>query len=706
MPQPAAPPNPPSREASHTAPWYWTLWLTGVDYFSSLGYAPSLAVAAAGFLAPAATVLLVLVTLVCLVPTYAMVARHSHEGEGSIKMIERLTAGWGRLGWIGKMAVLSLIGFAMTGFVLTITISASDAAQHVLQNPYLGERYDWLRHPVRLTAFIIAMVGAVFWRGFKEAIGLAAAIAIPYVILNAVTIGAALAYLAENPDLVTSWWHRLIHLDPVDLRGVVQRIDPEHPLPALGVSGVFAIVIVSVLVFPRLALGMSGFETGVSVMPHIAGEDLRARVINTRKMLVVAALIMSVELLLANFVSAVAIPEQAFWVEGPEGMPSARGRALAYLAHAHLGPIFGTVYDVSTVLTLAFAGASAMAGMLNILPRYLPRFGMSPTWLERRRPLVALITATCIVVTTAFRADVEAQAAAYATGVLVLMSSAAFAVLLAEWWRPAWRVFFLFVFAVFMYVLAGNVWDRPEGVQIAGIFIALTIVSSIASRWQRASEVRVPAKRFVDEDSHRFWDELRGIEDVVLVPLRSPTPEARASSQAREIHPQKSPDTVYVFLHVSLLEDTSQFQSPLRISVSKTGNDYVIEVSDAVAVANAIAFVAIELDVTVVIIGLLDQGTPIVNAMLYLVFGTGEVGYSVRAIFQRLRREWLDAHERRLERFDREREKIEKETMRDLVVLEDDERERRVRELFALQQKRFAADLPKLPRLPHLVMYE
>src|SRR5262245_51029736 len=102
------------------APWYLTLWLTGVDYFSSLGYAPYLAYAAAGYLAPIATVLLVLVTLLCAVPTYALVARHSHEGEGSIKMIERLTAGWGRLGWIGKLLVLTLLGFALTDFVLTI----------------------------------------------------------------------------------------------------------------------------------------------------------------------------------------------------------------------------------------------------------------------------------------------------------------------------------------------------------------------------------------------------------------------------------------------------------------------------------------------------------------------------------------------------------------------------------------------------------
>ena len=164
-------------------------------------------------------------------------------------------------------------------------------------------------------------------------------------------------------------------------------------------------MVLSVLVFPKLALGMSGFETGVSVMPRIAGADLRARGVTTRKLLLAAALLMSVELLAANFVAAVAIPEDAFWT--PDGQ--ARGRALAYLAHAHLGHVFGTVYDVDTVLILAFAGASAMAGMLNILPRYLPRFGMSPTWLERRRPLVALITAVCIVVTIAFEADVDAQ---------------------------------------------------------------------------------------------------------------------------------------------------------------------------------------------------------------------------------------------------------------------------------------------------------
>src|SRR4029079_12411002 len=131
----------------------------------------SLAVMSAGYLAPIATLLLVGVTFLCALPVYAFVARHSFEGQGSIKLIERLTVGWGRLGWIGKVLVLTLLGFAMTDFVITITISAADATQHVLQNPYFGDRVGWLRHPIAVTSIIVVFVGAVFWRGFKEAIG-------------------------------------------------------------------------------------------------------------------------------------------------------------------------------------------------------------------------------------------------------------------------------------------------------------------------------------------------------------------------------------------------------------------------------------------------------------------------------------------------------------------------------------------------------
>src|SRR5581483_267527 len=169
----------------------------------------------------------------------------------------------------------------------------------------------------------------------------------------------------------------------------------------------------------------------------------------------------------------------------------ADGRALAYLAHEMLGARFGTLYDISTISILWFAGASAMAGLLNLVPRYLPRYGMAPEWARANRPLVALFTGITLVVTVIFKASVDAQAGAYATGVLVLMSSAALAVAITAWRQENRWVTFLSITVVFVYTSITNIFERPEGIKIASVFIASIIVMSLVSRALRSTELRV-----------------------------------------------------------------------------------------------------------------------------------------------------------------------------------------------------------------------
>ncbi|MBM4345013.1 MAG: hypothetical protein FJ100_16715 [Deltaproteobacteria bacterium] len=691
----------------HASPWYATLWLTGVDYFSSLGYAPGLAVMAAGYVAPLATLLLVGVTFLAALPVYAMVAKHSPNGEGSIKLIERLTSGWGRLGWGSKTLVLSLLGFALTDFVITITLSAADATHHILENPLLQAHVP--HRPVLVTALLMLGLCVVFLKGFREAISLAVAIALPYMVLNAVIIAAGLDHLRDHPELVDAWWAKVAQFDVTQLRDQLNRMSKAGagPVAHLSGGGGALLVAVSLVVFPKLALGLSGFETGVSVMPHVAAPDVARRVRNTRKMMAAAAVLMCIELLGANVVATLVIPEKEYWLATPEHPAGkAAGRALAFLAHDLLGAGFGTVYDLITVLILWFAGASAMAGLLGILPRYLPRFGMSPAWLEFRRPLVLVITTVCLTVNWVFEADVEKQGGAYATGVLVLMASDSFAVMLAEREKSGRAWIFGVILLVFAYVLVVNVAERPDGIKIAGVFILLVIFASLGSRWYRASELRVCGVRYSDPASESLWAELANSGDVVVIPQRTNSAEARRKTGARSLLLGNNGNVRYAFLHVSLLDDPSQFDSPIEIKVTRDEEFYVVEVSNAVAVANAIAFVALRLNARDVIIGLLDSGNSVSNSIMYLVFGTGEVGYAVRAIFVRLREESLQRSFALRAEFDRNRDKQEKELLRDALLLDDTDRAERTAAMFREELQNFEAQVAKAPHMPRLILFD
>jgi len=250
----------------NTHPWWQVMCLTGVDYFSTLGYQPGIAALAAGSLSPIATLILVLLTLFGALPIYRRVASRSPNGEGSIAMLERLLP-W----WQGKLLILCLLGFVATDFIITITLSAADATAHIVENPLVPE---FLRHQtVGITLILISLLGLVFLKGFREAIGIAVVLVIVYLFLNLITIGNGIYNVWQNPSVINDW---------------KMTIFKEHgnPLAMLGLSA---------LLFPKLALGLSGFETGVSVMPLVKGdasdtpEQPRGRIRNTYKLLTWAA---------------------------------------------------------------------------------------------------------------------------------------------------------------------------------------------------------------------------------------------------------------------------------------------------------------------------------------------------------------------------------------------------------------------------------
>jgi hypothetical protein len=607
--------------------WFAVMWLTGVDYFSSIAYQAGIALLAAGILAPVATVVLVFVTLFCAVPVYREVARRSYAGQGSIALLEHLVKGWP-----SKLLVLFLLGFAGTDFVITMTLSAADSAKHVVENPLIKPYMGHLH--MAITIALLALLAAVFLKGFGEAIVLAMAVAIPYILLNVVVLLRCGLEIWRNPALLGNW-HAALHTN------------------GQGWTGVF---IASCFVFPRLALGLSGFETGVSVMPLIRGEKRdgseeeehqkekneeeeespKERIRNTGWLLLTAAVLMSVLLIGSSIVTTVLIPASAYREGGP-----ASGRAMAYLAHEHLGSGFGSLYDVSTILILWFAGASAMAGLLNLIPRYLPRFGMSPRWVSYARPLVLVLFAIDLGVTFVFRGNVERQGGAYATGVLALIFSAAVAAALSMWHdasesgaskgKSRMKSFYYWLCAVvFAYTLGVNIKERPDGIIIASIFITLLIITSVISRYYRSTEIRVRKCEFCDEKSRRLWEQLAD-GNLNIVPIARLDKQYRSDIRTR-IEKYYKISGPLTFLYVKLLDDRSDFYEQLEVQVECDPAENLITVSNANVVANTIAYVSIRLKAKNIIVHLAEEQSPLLQALRYVSFGTGEIGLMVYEI--------------------------------------------------------------------------
>ncbi len=681
----------------HTHPWWKVMCLTGVDYFSSLGYQPAIAALAAGALSPIATLVLVLITLFGALPMYRRVADESPHGDGSISMLEKLLSYWP-----SKFLVLALIGFVATGFIITITLSAADASAHVIENPFVRQYVEGAQLPI--TLLFIALLGAVFLKGFNEAIGIAVVLVALYIGLSLVVVGTGMQHLLQNPVKFSDWLSIL----------------------STGYSSPLALIGAALLVFPRLALGLSGFETGVVVMPLIKGDSSdteqapKGRIRNGKKLLLGAALIMSVMLISSAFVTTVMIPRSAFWaaatatteenaetlksgtatikmvvndkiqpnevltyqiptdipttgqptkitttyknetieliatikpvgnlysvtLEKPKG--EANGRALAYLAHEYLGDGFGTVYDISTILILWFAGASAMAGLLNIVPRYLPKYGMAPDWTLATRPLVLIFTALCFIVTFAFNASVDAQASAYATGVLALMTSAAIAVTLSAIRHGQKRLSFLFGITslVFVYTTTLTILEQPDGLRIAGFFIALIVAISIFSRVTRSTELRI-TKIELDQVAQDFIEDTAHQSELHLIANKRQAGDwgeyhDKEFAEREDHHIDQRDPVLFFEVEVS---DASAFDAKLQVKgltiEGPNGEKYRILRATAPAVPNAIAAFLFELRNRTSLIPhcyfTWSEITPIANVIRFLFFGEGDTAPMTREIIR------------------------------------------------------------------------
>ena len=288
-------------------------------------------------------------------------------------------------------------------------------------------------------------------------------------------------------------------------------------------------------------------------------------------------------------------------------------------------------------MILWFAGASAMAALLNLVPRYLPPYGMAPDWARANRPLVLVFIAVTFAVTILFQADVDAQGGAYATGVLVLMTSASLAVTI-EHWEGRGRWLYLLMTLVFTYTTLDNIHERPEGIKIASFFILSIVSASLLSRALRSTELRV-SQVVLSPRAQAFVDEVApfGVRLIAHRPDKRTEDEYdKKEQQAREDHSLDKGEPV-LFLEV-VQGDASDFMEDLQVRGAQVGRHRLLRCASP-AVPNAIAALLLHLrDRTGRIPDAYfgwTEGNPVAYVLKYLALGEGDTAPVTREVLRR-----------------------------------------------------------------------
>ncbi len=649
--------------------WPLVLCIIGVDYFSTLAYLPSIAVQAAGPLAPVAAGGVVLVTFVLALPVYWYVVGRVPDGRGATGLLEERIAGWR-----GKLVVLTMLGFAAADFVITRSLSLADATVHLLHNPIgrrwlerlpdelpLDGRTLWppaerlvrlLIEPQLLVTLLLSIVSFALWyflrRGFTRRILWTTTAAVGcYLALTAIVVGSALSYLADHPAACQSAWQQMYQ--PTEGNGS-PGVGANHWGWAWAAAFFWS--------FPQMALGLSGFEMIMTVAPRVrAGrhtDDGAGRIRNTRKLMLAAAAIMALYLLSAVLVTALLVPREALVAGG-----AAEHRALSYLAHggplasggsgATISPLFGEhfggLYDLATVLILGLAGASVTIGLQNLLPHYLNRLGMEVSWAGKVGVIMHVLNGMILLVTVVFRASPASQQWAYATSVLVLLAGAALAAAIdLNGFRPRGPLRILVVVIAcaaggFFLAMTGlTVLINHSGLTIALAFVVAILTSSFISRWIRSTELRFQGFEFADETTRARWRELSRHPRKILVPHRPGLLSLCQRNAQLQRDYMLDPAASIVFVEAYVGDPSNFYQQP-TLRIERTEGFEVIRLERCVSVSHVLAALCLEMGregsaPPQIVFGWSDE-PPLAANLNFLLLGEGNIPWMVRELLRK-----------------------------------------------------------------------